>query len=241
MTTVPAKQNEQPTPATIEDVLFRGNLADLTPSQRTFHVMDVCKSLGLNWRTRPFQYLTLSGKLVLYATRDCTDQLRTLHSVSVEDLTNDEREGVYVVTAKVRNKDGRTDIATGAVNIGGLKGETLANALMKAETKAKRRATLSICGLGFLDETEVGDTQETPGTITDDQHKNLLRIAKEVGADLPQFLEYLSVRFQFDVDRLIDIPASHYDDALAQLERKRTDKKKIAHDPETGEVTDANT
>ena len=26
---------------------------------------------------------------------------------------------------------------------------------MKAETKAKRRATLSICGLGMLDETEI--------------------------------------------------------------------------------------
>jgi hypothetical protein len=39
----------------------------------------------------------------------------------------------------------------------GLSGEALANALMKAETKAKRRATLSICGLGMLDETEVED------------------------------------------------------------------------------------
>ena len=28
--------------------------------------------------------------------------------------------------------------------------------MMKAETKGKRRVTLSICGLGMLDETEVG-------------------------------------------------------------------------------------
>src|SRR6202008_2665643 len=35
------------------------------------------------------------------------------------------------------------------------KGEALGNALMKASTKAKRRATLSICGLGMLDETEL--------------------------------------------------------------------------------------
>jgi len=33
--------------------------------------------------------------------------------------------------------------------------EDKANAIMKCETKAKRRVTLSICGLGFLDETEV--------------------------------------------------------------------------------------
>ncbi len=31
---------------------------------------------------------------------------------------------------------------------------------MKCETKAKRRATLSICGLGFLDETEIEDSRE---------------------------------------------------------------------------------
>jgi hypothetical protein len=46
-------------------------------------------------------------------------------------------------------------MAKGAVSLVGLRGEALANAIMKAETKAKRRATLSICGLGFLDETEI--------------------------------------------------------------------------------------
>lgn len=44
---------------------------------------------------------------------------------------------------------------TGAVAIASLKGDGLANALMKAETKAKRRLTLSMCGLGMLDETEL--------------------------------------------------------------------------------------
>jgi hypothetical protein len=33
---------------------------------------------------------------------------------------------------------------------------------MKAETKAKRRVTLSICGLGFLDETEVETLKKDP-------------------------------------------------------------------------------
>jgi hypothetical protein len=86
----------------------------------------------------------------LYAT--------AIHGVSVTELQEREREGVFLVVAKVANKTGRTDVSTGAVSIGGLKGEHLANALMKAETKAKRRATLSICGLGFLDgETELGE------------------------------------------------------------------------------------
>jgi hypothetical protein len=41
------------------------------------------------------------------------------------------------------------------VSLANLKGDNLANALMKAETKAKRRVTLSIVWLGWLDETEV--------------------------------------------------------------------------------------
>jgi len=45
--------------------------------------------------------------------------------------------------------------ARGATSLAGLRGDNLANAFMRAETKAKRRVTLSICGLGFTDESEV--------------------------------------------------------------------------------------
>lgn len=141
----------------LEQVLIGGDLAKLTPEQRVDYYNRVCESVGLNPLTQPFAYITLNGKLTLYALRACTDQLRSVHGVSVEEMNESERDGVFIVTAKVRDKDGRTDIAKGAVNISGLKAENLANALMKAETKAKRRATLSICGLGMLDETEVSD------------------------------------------------------------------------------------
>ena len=41
-----------------------------------------------------------------------------------------------------------------------MKGEIAANAILKCVTKAKRRVTLLLSGLGFLDETEVADIQE---------------------------------------------------------------------------------
>lgn len=145
----------------MENVLIKGDLSKLTPQERSHYYLKVCESVGLNPLTKPFEYITLNGKLTLYALRNCTDQLRTISGVSVEDLAESEREGVFIVTAKVRNKEGRTDVAKGAVNIAGLKGENLANAMMKAETKAKRRATLSLCGLGFLDETEIEDIPAT--------------------------------------------------------------------------------
>lgn len=141
----------------IDSVITKGDLAKLTAEERVRYYAEVCHSVGLNPLTKPFEYITLNNKLTLYALRNCTDQLRTIHGVSVEDLAESERDGVFIVTAKVRNRDGRTDIAKGAVAIANLKGDVLANAMMKAETKAKRRATLSLCGLGFLDETEVAD------------------------------------------------------------------------------------
>ena len=142
---------------TAEQVLIRGDLSALGEAERVKYYADVCNSLGLNPLTKPFAYITLNGKLQLYALKDATDQLRSVHGISVTEMAESEREGVFVVKCKVQNAAGRTDMSTGAVNIAGLKGEALANALMKAETKAKRRATMSICGLGMMDETEIED------------------------------------------------------------------------------------
>ena len=158
MNTVPATQQDNA--AIIEQVVIGGDLSKLTPAQRVSYYRQVCESLGLNPLTKPFAYLNLSSKLVLYAQRDATDQMRRIHGVSIKLTESKTVEGVYVVGALATNKEGRTDEATGAVSTGSLKGEMLANAMMRAETKAKRRVTLSICGLGWMDETEVETVRE---------------------------------------------------------------------------------
>lgn len=139
----------------IENVIMRGDLKELTEEQRTSYYLKLCESTGLNPLTQPFEYLILNGKLVLYARKACTEQLRMIHGISVTDVSVDRTGDLCVVIAKLSNTKGRTDSATGVVFTTGLKGDLLANAIMKAETKAKRRATLSICGLGLLDETEI--------------------------------------------------------------------------------------
>lgn len=149
----------------IERVLITGDLAKLTPEQRLSYYNQVCSSLGLNPMTKPFAYITLNGKLTLYALKDATEQLRKIHGVSITEVTSTQVGDVFVVTAKAADRSGRTDCATGAVGIANLKGEALANALMKAETKSKRRVTLSICGLGMLDETEAESIPQ-PLTVT---------------------------------------------------------------------------
>jgi len=138
----------------LERVVIGGDLSKLSTGERLTYYSQVCQSVGLNPLTRPFEYITLNGKLTLYARRDATDQLRSLKNVSVEIKSREVVEGCYVVTAGATMKD-RHDESIGAVVLGDLKGEARANAIMKAETKAKRRVTLSICGLGLLDETEV--------------------------------------------------------------------------------------
>lgn len=139
----------------IEQVVIQGDLAKLSPEDRVKYYKMVCESVGINPLTRPFDYIVLNGKLTLYAKKDCTEQLRRIHGISIEGLDDKIVDDLYIVKAKARDKHGRTDESTGAVNIGNLKGEAKANAIMKAETKAKRRVTLSISGLGWVDETEI--------------------------------------------------------------------------------------
>lgn len=139
----------------LEQVIIKGDLKDLSSEQRSSYYLKVCESLGLNPLTKPFNYINLGGRLVLYACRDATDQLRKLHHVSVTISDRKQVGDIYTITAKAVLPDGRADESVGAVNLAGLKGDPLANAFMKCETKAKRRVTLSIVGLGFLDETEV--------------------------------------------------------------------------------------
>lgn len=141
----------------IEQVLMKGDLAPLSSEERVQYHNAVCKSLKLNPLTQPFLFITLNKKLVMYATRACTEQLRKINKVSIQELQVGIEEGVYVVRAKAIDGEGRTDVSTGAAPIAGLQGENKANMMMKAETKAKRRVTLSLCGLGILDETEVAD------------------------------------------------------------------------------------
>ncbi len=139
----------------IEAALVEGDLSKLTVEERVTYYMRMCESIGLNPSTKPFEYIKLNGKLVLYAVKGCTDQLRSIRRVSIAIVAREMLSDVYVVTARATLPDGRTDESTGVVTVGNLKGDNLANALMKAETKAKRRVTLSACGLGLLDESEV--------------------------------------------------------------------------------------
>lgn len=155
--------------AALERVMVNGDLSGLTPAQRSAYYMRVCESLGLNPLTKPFAYLKLNGKLVLYALRDCADQLRRQRGISIEIVDKKLTDGLLSVHVRATDKDGRRDEDVGVVPVAGkLQGEAGANLIMKAVTKAKRRVTLSIAGLGMLDETEVSSIPDAQVVADDD-------------------------------------------------------------------------
>lgn len=136
------------------EILASGNIDLLTPKEKVEYVTRICESSGLNPLTRPFEWLRLQGRTVLYASKGCADQLRKVNNISIKITEKKIEDGVLFVTVEGQDKSGRIDCDMGAINVNGLKGDALANAVMKGITKAKRRLTLSMCGLGILDESE---------------------------------------------------------------------------------------
>ena len=148
----------------IESALMDGDLSKLSPDEKLAHYQSVCTTIGLNPLTQPFQYITLNGKLKMYALKGATDQLRKIYSINCLITNNEKTEDIHIITVKVTDSKGRTDEDMGFAKVAGLKGDMLGNAILKAVTKAKRRATLSMCGLGMLDEDEIKTIKEDTGS-----------------------------------------------------------------------------
>src|SRR4249920_3560912 len=103
---VPAKTSA-PEGDVMESVIAKGDLAKLTPDERVRYYTAVCKSLGINALTQPFAYLALNGKLTLYPTRTCTDQLRKINSVTLEIVSRHIADDILTVHVKAHMPDGR--------------------------------------------------------------------------------------------------------------------------------------
>lgn len=171
----------------LEKVLIQGDLSPLSVEERLNYVNKVAKAIGINPLLRPFDYIAFHGKTVLYANRACTEQLRMRYHVSIKIVNRERTQDMYIVTAQAITGKGKLDESIGAVSVRGLTGEALANALMKAETKAKRRVTLSICGLGILDEIEAKDLAEREVKETDEATAAEIESKIEGTVERPEF------------------------------------------------------
>jgi len=147
-----------------EAAAFSGDLAKLQPEERGVYLLQFCQSLGVNPLSGAIQFLMLDGRLVLYATKGCAQQLARRDHVTVKTSEPKVVLGILMceATAELTTPDGQIRTAN---NVGCVPWDDKAaakekcNAVMKCVTKAERRVILSICGLGLMDEAEL-DTVE---------------------------------------------------------------------------------
>lgn len=163
----------------VEKALIKGDLTLLSTSERMWYVKALAERLGLDLMFTPFSFLvTDDGRTTIYVKKEATEQLRKKHNISIRIKSRtitDEYADVVVEAEMPIMIDGQVvikhDEASGHVPfVLRSKGKletadpfVKSNLIMKAETKAKRRVTLSICGLGWLDESEI---DSVPGAKT---------------------------------------------------------------------------
>jgi hypothetical protein len=138
-----------------------GDISGMSASQQVQYYCELAQSLGLNPLFKPFDALNLQGKKVLYANRGATDALARAQNVKREcvseprvvSLPSPTGTGeVKIVMCRYRATlpNGRAEERTATVIY-----RDPANDFMKCETKAARRATLAVLGIGVLDESEL--------------------------------------------------------------------------------------
>ena len=154
---VPAPQVRAPqVPVSIMNkVILENDLSKLTEQERLQYAMAVCEHAGLDPVSQPLIYLTLKGKLSLYATKSATEQLTRIHKINLDVELLPDNDGVMVArcTATRHNGDGTIQSVTDYTGIVKPKApEAYATAIAILSTKARRRATLAIVGFGLSDE-----------------------------------------------------------------------------------------
>ena len=148
-------------PNVVERLVVMGDVSGLTPDQRVDYYKGLATAIGVDWVTRPFDYLEVDAgkgekKLVLYPNHGCAEQIRDSRHINTEIMSRQEIGDLYIVEVRVSTPDGRYEDVTGAVSIvseegewktsqngkryyqgtgkwNKLRGTDLANAIMKAE------------------------------------------------------------------------------------------------------------
>lgn len=167
-------------PAAIEAALLEGDVQCLKPEERTAYYRAICESVGLNWLTRPLDLLKgQDGKYRFYFRKEATDQLARASQISFTTLHRERIEDLYIVEVRGTLPGGRSLDDQGIVPYPEKAAPTdRANAMMKATTKARRRVTLGLVGLGW----QVAD-EDQRGAVVDFSLETGALIVEESGAE----------------------------------------------------------
>ena len=164
-----------------------GDTTKLTAPHRQTLLEGLSRALGLNPLSQPVIFLKTQGREVLYVTKVGTDQIAARLRINRETIVGPEVRdigGQKLVFCQVRARepgpDGRSDVATATLPL-----KDPSNDLMKCETKAKRRAVLSLVGLGLLTEEDAEAAQVsdaapkgTPADLTEAWLSDLAKVGR---------------------------------------------------------------
>lgn len=142
--------------------VLTNNLTGFTDRQRANLISHLCKAWKLDFNQQPFIIINTQGKEKLYLSKAGSEQVRDRNKVSINQVDTKIEGDMVIVTAQATLPSGRQDSDVGVVSVKGLSGENLSNAMLKAVTKAKRRVTLSICGLPVSDVVEADHAGPPP-------------------------------------------------------------------------------
>lgn len=140
---------------TMHALMTAGDLSGLTKEQQAIAYLEACRDLGLNWRTKPFIIAKVgNGPATLYPTVEGIEQLAAIHHVDTHVDGETMLEGIYSVRVRAVLPNGRGATKTGKMFVKGMNGQALANAMMKAESKAYRRAVRAVVSLNSYRPTD---------------------------------------------------------------------------------------
>jgi len=138
-------------------IVKTGDIGRMTDEQKLIYYKHECDRMGLDPMARPLEFISLQGKLTLYAKRIAGDMLAAKHNVTVQILEGPEVRdfgGTKVLFVKTRAAlpAGRYVDDVGAKPLA-----DVAVQIMKCVTVSHRRATLRLCGWGGPTEDEISD------------------------------------------------------------------------------------
>ncbi len=146
----------------MENMIIR-ELSALNEQDQNNWAIQVCEKYKMDILMCPISFIPnpKTMKIIPYLNRSGSEQLIFNHKMKVSVSEPSFINNVCIVKATVTMPNGVVNENIGCVSIEGKKGEELGNCIMKAATKAKRRAVIGAVGLGLLDELEVEDIKYT--------------------------------------------------------------------------------
>lgn len=141
-----------------------GDISNHTYSEKKAIIIQICNSLGLRYETNPihiYKRHDVGGEFI-YVTKEGCAQLRHIYNININNIYVPKIiNNVLIVKASGENIYGRKSTELGSIFLSKeIKDEKLSWAILTATTKAKRRLTLCLSGLGLLADIEATELGE---------------------------------------------------------------------------------